>query len=947
MAKHNPTAVQRPVKDNKQAERLTTGAVREVRQREMRGEMAGLVLLGAGMAFAASLASHDPRDMAAVAAGKGAEQVANWLGPVGARIADLLLHFFGLGAFLLNVLVLALALATLTGRMRAPRLSLAVGAFGASLSGLVLLHLIAQRWNWRPLGKDAAGLIPGGVAMVLKAMLKTTGTALVAAVALMASMAAISGRSLTSMFVRWVSRKAVPVVEGAAAKTTDAAQKSWLQLGNTVRSTMSSKSHAASNARLQAVEPDHAGDIGDDMDGSSIVTAKPPLPAAPDKEFTFSAADFGMAPPPSDELPQTAVAKPRYSQPIPPLPAMPAVAPSAHSKSVHTQPMHGNTVPAYPLSSSEASVPAAAPRTTHGPTLRMNAVEVDQVQAELDSAAMGEDPEIGAAFIMPVVDDRVQMALPATAVVGPKAVEFSQPRIIETEALRCDAPVRTVEAVQQSLAIDGKSWILPSSSLLQEPPTRALTIDEDTERVLRENAVVLAQKLADFGITGTVQDIRPGPVVTTYEFRPSAGIKISKITNLKDDLTMSLSALNVRVVAPVPGKDVVGIEVPNHSRQIVYFREVLERREFHDARGQLTLILGKDIEGKPMLIDLAKAPHLLVAGATGTGKSVGINSFICSLLFHCTPKDLRMIFIDPKRVELASYADIPHLLLPVLEDSRKAELALKWAVNEMERRYKLLQLADVRNLAGYKDKLPEMRAMATRKALLESRDGEHCAPEMPEDPPFIVVVIDEFADLIMEAGKAVEVPVARLAQKARAAGIHVILATQRPSTDVITGIIKANFPTRISFKVSSSIDSRVVLGAVGAETLLGNGDMLVVPPNDSALRRCHGTWITDGEVLAIAKHWKEQGTPIYEMDILTDPEAEETESDSAGEMDALYSDAVQAVVEKGEASISFLQRKFSVGYGRAAKIMDGMERARVVGPSRGPNKPREILAQRL
>ena len=933
MAKHNPTSLQRAVKDNSRAEgkgdRQSTGAVRaEVRQREMRGEMAGLVLLGAGVAFATSLASHDPRDMAAVAAGKGAEQVANWLGPVGARMADLLLHFFGLGAFLLVVLVLILALATLTGRMRAPRVSLALGAFGASLSALILLHLVAQRWNWRPLGKDAAGLIPGGVAMVLRAMLKTTGTALVAGVGLLASLAVISGRSLTSMTVRWLSRKAVPVVEEAAAKTTDVAQKGWMSLGNTVRSTMGNKP--------QAVEtPEDADALPPPVVAQGEAIPPPPQTPAPEREFVFTASDFGMVDPPGDDLPRTAVAKPRASQPIAPLVAAVDPLGSAH----HTQPMHGNTAPAFKPGIAPQP-PALAPTSAHPATLRMNAVEVDQVRGELDCAAAGEEPEIGAAFIMPVVDDRVAEPMPVTAV-RPK--DGGGVRIVETEALRGDAPQYAIEAVQQPLEMDGKAWVLPPSSLLQEPPVRSLTIDDDTDRVLRENAVVLQEKLADFGILGEVGDIRPGPVVTTYEFKPAQGIKISKITSLRDDLTMSLSALNVRVVAPIPGRDVVGIEVPNRSRQIVYFREVLERREFHDAKGQLTLILGKDIEGKPMLLDLAKAPHLLVAGATGTGKSVGVNSFICSMLFHCTPKDVRMIFIDPKKVELASYANIPHLLLPVLVEARQAELALKWAVNEMERRYTLLQGADVRNLASYKAKLPEMRNQATRKAMLESRDGESFAPEMPEDPPYIVVVIDEFADLILEAGKAVETPVARLAQKARAAGIHVILATQRPSVDVLTGIIKANFPTRISFKVFSSVDSKVVLNTVGAETLLGNGDMLVVPPNESTLRRCHGTWISEEEVMAIAKHWKDQGKPIFEMDILSDPENDSPDSGNDGEADVLYDDAVQAVVEKGDASVSWLQRKFGVGYGRAAKMIDSMERARVVGPSRGPNKPREIL----
>ncbi|MCO4760392.1 MAG: hypothetical protein KC502_02735 [Myxococcales bacterium] len=466
---------------------------------------------------------------------------------------------------------------------------------------------------------------------------------------------------------------------------------------------------------------------------------------------------------------------------------------------------------------------------------------------------------------------------------------------------------------------------------------------------------MLEQKLEDFKIKGEVTDIRPGPVVTTYEYKPAPGMKISRIVGLKDDLTMSLSALRVRVVAPIPGRDVVGIEVPNKQRQFVYFREVLDSEVFNEKKSNLTLILGKDIEGQPVVTDLAKAPHMLVAGATGTGKSVGINSFICSMLYKASPEDLKFIMVDPKVLELCIYEGIPHLLLPPIDEPHKAELALKWAVREMERRYRVLAGAKVRNIAGYRAKLPELRENA-RKKKVKVVDGKKVLvdanspgaemlnpPAVPEEMPYIVVVIDEFADLIMASGKEVERAVARLAQKARACGIHVILATQRPSTDVLTGMIKANFPTRLSFQVASSIDSKVVLNAVGAESLLGMGDLLYVPPGTSHLKRCHGTWITDDEVAAIADHWKEQGSPNYDLSILEDPDVEKPTIEKDVKLDTLFEDAVQVAIEAQQASVSFLQRRLGIGYGRAARIIDHMEAKGIVGPQRGPNKPREIL----
>ena len=1008
----------------------------DVRQSELRGEWVGIVLLGAGVVFGVALFTHDPRDMAIVAAGLGSEGIANEIGPVGARMADLLLHFLGLGAFLLDFVVLGLALATLTGRMRAPQPRAALGMAGASLSLLVLLHLVAQRWHWRPMGKDAAGLLPGGVAVVLKAMWSTTGTAVLAIVGLAASLAAMTGKSLTSTLARWVAGRAAPVVEQAASATGEAAKNSLASLRERVGAVRVRNGHGAAawSGAQEAIQSDEYRAQSDEYRAQSYAEPARKIDDAMERFFgddrsldradrsasrvvSFTAHDLQVREPVTpeqagllpiaereSELAHTAVA--RRTAPIGASQgdfwtAKPSDVAAAHnlaaavpsdlpdaipavSSALRVAPPILMTQPISPIRLDADGVPhPAVHRAELSNTMRMNAVERDQVFTDLTCLERGELPELAQAFVMPVVDDRrveaepvppshpqsrpvVQVAPPRaepSAQTAPGSIEFTigaavpravastgaltgfGPRIVETEALRSSATSSPLEAVQQPLAIGGKQWILPPSSLLEEPPARALKLDDEAERILRENAFTLEAKLQEFGIHGEVTDMRPGPVVTTYEYRPASGVKISKIVNLRDDLTMKLSALRVRVVAPIPGRDVVGIEVPNKQRQMVYFRDVLERPEFREIKSPLTLILGKDIEGKPLMMDLAKAPHLLVAGATGTGKSVGINSFICSLLYRCTPEECKLILIDPKILELSSYADIPHLLLPVLDDPRKAELALKWACTEMDRRYKVMSECGVRNLASYKQKLPELRQAALR---LRAMGGDGAAEVvMPEDPAYIVVVIDEFADLIMQQGKEVEIPVARLAQKARAAGIHVILATQRPSTDVLTGMIKANFATRVSFQVASSIDSKVVLNQIGAETLLGRGDMLLVPPGEGHLKRCHGTWISDDEVLAIAKHWKDQGTPKYEMDILKDPETESGGDDSDGESDVLYDDAVQVVVEAGQASVSFLQRKLGIGYGRSARIIDTMAARGIIGPSRGPNKPRDILVNSL
>ncbi|RII29580.1 MAG: cell division protein FtsK [Geobacter sp.] len=501
----------------------------------------------------------------------------------------------------------------------------------------------------------------------------------------------------------------------------------------------------------------------------------------------------------------------------------------------------------------------------------------------------------------------------------------------------------------------------PPFNLLDQPPATERTLDRDT---LTMNARLLEKKLKDYGIDGEVVEICPGPVITMYEFSPAPGIKISRIAGLADDLTMALQAMSIRIVAPIPGKGVVGIEVPNRDRDMVYLREIFNCEEFHHSKLKLPLALGKDIAGIPVVTDLGKAPHLLVAGSTGSGKSVSINTMILSLLYTATPQDVRMIMVDPKMLEFSMYEGIPHLLLPVVTEPKKASLALKWAVNEMERRYHLLADKGVRNIESYNRKLagealeqeelnniPEAEIIEELEEIVE--DGAEAAPlpfvmddaEVLEHShlPYIVVIVDELADLMMVAGREVEEHIARLAQKARASGIHLILATQRPSVDVITGLIKANLPSRISFQVSSKVDSRTILDCNGAESLLGAGDMLYMPPGTSKLQRIHGAFVSDAEVQRVVDFLKKQGKPVYEKSILEMKDSDEKGGDGEEEeLDERWEDALRLVAETRQASISMVQRRLRIGYNRAARIIEMMEREGMVAQSDGTSKPREI-----
>jgi S-DNA-T family DNA segregation ATPase FtsK/SpoIIIE len=469
----------------------------------------------------------------------------------------------------------------------------------------------------------------------------------------------------------------------------------------------------------------------------------------------------------------------------------------------------------------------------------------------------------------------------------------------------------------------------PATSLLHAPAA-AIKIDEEE---LRARARLIEEKSREFDVVGTVQQIHPGPVVTTFEFKPEAGVKYSKITSLGDDLCLALEAESVRIDR-IPGKSTVGIEVPNDERATIVLRELLESAEYQQTANKLPLALGKDITGKIVVADLSKMPHLLAAGSTGTGKSVSINAMILSLLFRSRPDQVKLIMIDPKRLELGLYQDIPHLLVPVVTEPKIAQNALKWAVSEMETRYKKLAKRGVRNLDAYNEQVRQLPIPGLDQTEAEDQDREPL--------PYIVIVIDELADLMMTAPREVEESITRLAQMARAVGIHLILATQRPSVDVITGLIKANFPSRISFRVASKVDSRTILDSNGAQQLLGRGDMLFMPPGSSRLMRVHGPLTTEEEVAAVVDFLKKQGPPVYNEHILESPEERIETADVEGETDELYDQAVEMVLEMGRASTSVLQRRLRIGYGRAASLLDAMERNGIIGPPDG-SKPRAVL----
>jgi DNA segregation ATPase FtsK/SpoIIIE, S-DNA-T family len=647
-----------------------------------------------------------------------------------------------------------------------------------------------------------------------------------------------------------------------------------------------------------------------------------------------------------------------------------------------------------------AGVPRRTDDTLSEKVIEVVETDVSDSQPALNRRRKKRDEAAAAAFRISDAPPQTSAGVPGE-VIDDKTEASVLPPLMEEEA----GPPKPM--IVEPLALKKKELAAPPAAPKPDyipaeggyhlPELALLDYQDPGEDELDKNAMLaladrLQKTLADYGVKGSVVQIHPGPVVTMYEFVPAPGTKLSKITALSNDLAMSLQALRVRIVAPIPGKGSVGIEVPNKQRATVYLKEILIDENVQKAKSKLTLGLGKDISGSAVAVDLAKMPHLLVAGTTGSGKSVAVNGMICSALFNATPEEVRLIMIDPKMVELSIYEGIPHLLLPVVTDPKKANLALRWAVDEMERRYELVSKAGVRDILAYNKRVEKQIAEAPKKPeskkikiFVEEEAGErrevevspseaaveaaggvitddvreeisaaHAAMQAAATPPprklpYIVIIIDEFADLMMVAPKDVETSVARIAQKARAVGIHLVLATQRPSVDVITGLIKANFPSRIAFQVASKIDSRTILDQQGAENLLGMGDMLFTD-RGQALRRVHGALVTDVEIKQLVDFLKKQGQPVYDMDILKPREDEDGESMGGPSVeegdDPLYDQAVRLVCETRMASVSMIQRRLQIGFNRAARLVERMERDGIVGAPNG-SKPREVLAQAI
>ncbi|WP_307746795.1 DNA translocase FtsK 4TM domain-containing protein [uncultured Pantoea sp.] len=614
--------------------------------------------------------------------------------------------------------------------------------------------------------------------------------------------------------------------------------------------------------------------------------------------------------------------------------------------------------PSEPLFTIAATPEPEAPAVSHEPWQQVSEVSRPQAPAHVPAPASFAPAE--PAYSAPAAPSEPDYAAPAAtsapaygAPAAPQAPAYAAPAYGTPPA----APVQPVEEAKPSLhdslihpflmrheqPLEKPSTPLPSLDLLTAPPEEEEPVDMFS---LEQTARLVESRLGDYRVKAEVVGISPGPVITRFELDLAPGVKAARISNLSRDLARSLSTVAVRVVEVIPGKPYVGLELPNKHRQTVYLREVLDCPKFRDNPSPLAVVLGKDIAGQPVVADLAKMPHLLVAGTTGSGKSVGVNAMIISMLYKATPEEVRFIMIDPKMLELSVYEGIPHLLTEVVTDMKDAANALRWSVGEMERRYKLMSALGVRNLAGYNEKVEQAEAMGRPipDPFWKPGDSMDMTPPVLEKLPYIVVMVDEFADLIMAVGKKVEELIARLAQKARAAGIHLVLATQRPSVDVITGLIKANIPTRIAFTVSSKIDSRTILDQGGAESLLGMGDMLYMPPNSSLPIRVHGAFVRDQEVHAVVQDWKARGRPQYIDSITAGEESENAGGiDSDEELDPLFDQAVGFVVDKRRASISGVQRQFRIGYNRAARIIEQMEAQGIVSAP-GHNGNREVLS---
>jgi len=896
------------------------------------GEFLGIALLAGGVLMLGGLISYQ--------SGSG-----TLMGPVGHIVATGLYASFGMAAYLITLGVFGMGIKALRGEGMEITLGEGVGFSVATLAGCVLLHVMFPAY--RVHGYTAGGLAGELVGEVSLGMLAHAGTYLAALTLLCVGLIASTPLSTTHLMT------AGHAIVGGLRRVGGYLGTGVAELIRTQRDPGPIEDEL--DEELAALDEELGEDEWEDEEEE--------LEEEEEEEDEALLADA------EDEPEEEPAPKPKRNQ----------RRSTRKAKSKAKAKSSGDTVAVGEEIETELEVPGTKRKTNR----RRTKAQPEPETPEAAVAEPEEEPEIVVRTEAPDAPEETEPAKEAKAANGKKA-----PPRPEELAKQQDAPQqKPIDAFKSKPAAPKKAPKSPpgagsivrlTSGPFELPPSALFAAAESSQnefdrKFVLEQAQRLVSTLGEFKIRGKVTKIHPGPVITRYEFKPEAGVKLSKIESLESDLAMALEAIRIRILAPIPGKATVGFEVPNKTRETVYIKEILDQENF-GQKMKLPLALGKDITGNIEVTDLAKAPHLLVAGATGSGKSVGVNSMICSLLYTATPEDVRMIMIDPKMLELSIYEGIPHLLLPVVTDPEKASLALRWAVQEMERRYTCLSEAQVRDISGYNKKLPELQAawekemrladlaeeemrrvaaeqgedMADGTALSgisfdqngpkETRGGAE-APDYPEKMPYIVVIIDEFADLMMVASKEVEQSVARIAAKARAAGIHLIVATQRPSVDVITGTIKNNFPSRIAFQVTSDIDSRTIIDGKGAKQLLGMGDMLHMDRGTQP-NRVHGCFVSEDEILKVVDFVKKQAKPVYNMDVVRKPEEADGPADE--NLDPLYDRAVEVVAEAQKVSTSMIQRRLGVGYNRAAKIVECMEERGVIGPSRGTT-PREVF----
>ena len=896
----------------------------------------GAILLGLVALVLVALASWQVDDPSlSYASGNPAK---NWLGFPGAVIADISFQVFGLGVLPLLVPLAMWGWSFI--RLRSPsKIGLRLLAWVASTllaCGVFSFFAVLETW---PLPTGLGGLIGTGFTNLATAVTGERPQAITATL-----FAIIIAAPTLALF--WLAmglgRFALPKMAMPAAATKG-------------------KGKAKS---APAVAPDARDDDGPDRDSMFDVILGAAAHMGYSATSALKRALAGMA---ARKAAESEAETLRTDGMEPSMGGSPRVAPQVQVNPQVNAPVQPTVTGNIPYTAARAE-PQMERRINLAPAADYDDAEADEAPFETD-----EDPDLD-----PQPHQRWDMQTPLRGpMAAPARPSAPQPRQPPPQGQPAAAPAyaeapvvgprvtppaarpmpgnRATREAQGSLLDDGKGFQLPELSLLMPPRHKGASPEHAPER-LEAMARKLESVLADFGVKGDIINVRPGPVVTLYELEPAPGIKSSRVISLADDIARSMSAISVRV-AVVPGRNAIGIELPNEVRETVYLREMLSSTDFEKMKGKLPICLGKTIGGEPIIADLAKMPHLLIAGTTGSGKSVGINTFILSLLYQMTPEQCRLIMIDPKMLELSIYDGIPHLLTPVVTDPSKAVVALKWAVREMEDRYRKMSKIGVRNIDGFNMRVTESKAKGeiitrTVQTGFDHETGEPIfeSEEFNLEPlPFIVVIIDEMADLMMVAGKEIEGSVQRLAQMARAAGIHVITATQRPSVDVITGTIKANFPTRISFMVTSKIDSRTILGEQGAEQLLGNGDMLYMA-GGGRIRRLHGPFVSDGEVEAVVTHLKGQGAPDYLDSIVADDEEMEEGGTAGGEAygegggsgDELYDKAVHVVITDKKVSTSYIQRRLAIGYNKAATLIERMEKEGVISAANHSGK-REIL----